>query len=206
MAEYSAPFRGDSSSGEGLWYTQDASGNQYLWTDSGWVDPYSTEGQEALADPSAYAAGVIVQSGDYWYSQDNTTGQQYLWTGSEWSATTATTGADPSVAVVGGTSSGVSDGLSATNPASTVVGPPTAGDSQADLLAQLTASGDPAAAGAAQQIQESSVSTAETWSQPDSSEGYETSTPGDHDRDGMVYGTDPDDYDSTEQTSEDFSY
>jgi len=189
---FDEPFRG-----EGLWYTQDANGYQYLWTGSAWVDPYSAEGQSVLADPSSYAAGVMAESGGYWYTQD-ASGYQYLWTASGWVPTTATAETDPSVAVIGGTSSGVSDGgVDSTTPASTVVGPPTAGDSVNNLVTQAIASGDPTAIAAAQQIQESQENMNEIWLNP----GGEPDKPvgEDIDQDSIVDGSDYDPYDSSVQ-------
>lgn len=35
---------------DGLWYSQDANGYQYLWTGSGWVDASSPEAAQVMAD------------------------------------------------------------------------------------------------------------------------------------------------------------
>jgi hypothetical protein len=115
-----------------LWITQDASGYQYVWTTSGWVDVNSAEGQSVLSNPSNYAAGALAESGGYWYSQD-ANGNLYLWTTSGWVPTTATAQTDPSA---------------------TVAGPPVGGGSPDELNSAVYETGDPAAIDLFQQAQE----------------------------------------------------
>jgi len=52
---YGQPYQDAAS---GLWYAQDASGQQYLWSGGGWVGANSPEATQVLAD---HLSGLLQQ-------------------------------------------------------------------------------------------------------------------------------------------------